>query len=160
MVFVQHGNDGRQHEIFIDDIELAKEYGNARVPGQPQLLDAKGYARHVDIRWSARPGVAAKYVKIYRSEDNRHFIPVGIQWPQYNRYADYTGVEGKTFYYKATYVDSSYNETEFSNIVSASTRAMSDEELLTMVQEANFRYYWEQCEPTSGLAARKSARPP
>lgn len=152
VVFVQHGNDGRQHEIFIDDIELAKEYGNARVPGQPQLLDAKGYARHVDIRWSARPGVAAKYVKIYRSEDNRHFIPVGIQWPQYNRYADYTGVEGKTFYYKATYVDSSYNETEFSNIVSASTRAMSDEELLTMVQEANFRYYWEQCEPTSGLA--------
>ncbi len=29
---------------------------------------------------------------------------------------------------------------------------MTDDELLTMVQEACFRYYWEGAEPNSGLA--------
>lgn len=29
---------------------------------------------------------------------------------------------------------------------------MNDDELMTMVQEASFRYYWEAAEPNSGLA--------
>jgi exo beta-1,2-glucooligosaccharide sophorohydrolase (non-reducing end) len=35
--------------------------------------------------------------------------------------------------------------------VSAATHEMTDDELLTMVQEAGFRYYWEAAEPHSGM---------
>jgi exo beta-1,2-glucooligosaccharide sophorohydrolase (non-reducing end) len=45
-----------------------------------------------------------------------------------------------------------YSETALSNTVSAATKLMTDEELLDMVQEAHFRYYWEGAEKSSGLA--------
>src|ERR1700734_2558080 len=37
-----------------------------------------------------------------------------------------------------------------SEAASASTRELSDDELLTMLQEACFRYYWEGAHPTAG----------
>jgi hypothetical protein len=43
-------------------------------------------------------------------------------------------------------------QSALSEAVSASTRAMSDDELLTMVQEACFRYYWEAAHPNVGMA--------
>src|SRR5690606_20515077 len=48
--------------------------------------------------------------------------------------------------------DHEYRETEFSNVLTASTRPMTDDELLDMIQESNFRYYWEGAETNSGLA--------
>jgi exo beta-1,2-glucooligosaccharide sophorohydrolase (non-reducing end) len=48
-------------------------------------------------------------------------------------------------------VNSSYKESALSETISGSTRAMSDDELLTMVQEACFRYYWEAAHPNAGL---------
>jgi hypothetical protein len=42
--------------------------------------------------------------------------------------------------------------SEPSGTARAETRSMTDEELLTMVQEASFRYYWDGAQPDSGLA--------
>src|SRR5258708_8519802 len=39
-----------------------------------------------------------------------------------------------------------------SSAVSATTREFSDDELLNMLQEACFRYYWEGADPHSGMA--------
>src|SRR5258708_20296697 len=39
-----------------------------------------------------------------------------------------------------------------SSAVSATTREFSDDELLSMLQEACFRYYWEGSDPHSGMA--------
>ena len=69
-----------------------------------------------------------------------------------NRYTDFTGVTGKTYSYKISFLNYQYKETGLSNTVSATTKAMTDDQLLTMVQEACFRYYWEGAENTSGLA--------
>ena len=49
-------------------------------------------------------------------------------------------------------MDYALNESNDSQTVSATTYPMTDEQLLDMVQEANFRYYWEGAEPNSGLA--------
>jgi exo beta-1,2-glucooligosaccharide sophorohydrolase (non-reducing end) len=152
VLFLQNGTDKKKHEIFVDDVELAQGLDIPEVKTKPFLLHAKGYARHVDIEWGLNFDTAAKYIKIYRSEDNKNFIPVGIQLPQFLRYADYTGVTGKKYYYKASFLDRGYRETALSDFSSsATTRPMSDDELLTMVQEANFRYYWEQGDRASGL---------
>jgi exo beta-1,2-glucooligosaccharide sophorohydrolase (non-reducing end) len=120
--------------------------------GAPQLLSAKGYERHIDLAWKKESDPSVKYIKVYRSTDGKTFRPVAIQLPQISGYSDFIGDQKGTLRYKLTYVDQSYRETGFSNEKSASTRPMSDDELLDMIQESNFRYYWEGAEPNSGLA--------
>lgn len=150
--FSQANQDGKQHRVFIDDVELLPGQGATPVSTTPSLIKARGYARHIDIEWKPLNDTAVKWVKVYRSTDGKNFTPLAIQWPLIHRYADYTGETGKTFHYKIAFLDRNYKETKPSAAVAASTRVMSDEELLTMVQEACFRYYWEGAENHSGLA--------
>src|SRR5690606_19594956 len=150
--FFQNDIDGERHIILIDDVELLPEKSRSSITANPSILSAKGFERHVDLTWSPVTDPSVKYIKIYRREREGEFRPVGIQIPQISRYADYTGIPGREYQYRISFLDHNYSETTTSPIVAASTRPMSDEELLTMVQEAAFRYYWEGAEPNSGLA--------
>ena len=48
-------------------------------------------------------------------------------------------------------MDRHYRQSRQSESASASTRELSDDELLTMLQEACFHYYWEAADPHSGM---------
>lgn len=152
IVFSQTGRDGKKHELYVDDILFCSSMSNLPVTLRPVLLSANGYDRHIDLVWDRPADSNIRYVKIYRSEDGKKYTARGIQSPYINRYTDYTGTTGKTFYYRISYLDQQYRETKPTGELSARTRAMTDEELLTMVQEACFRYYWEGAEANSGLA--------
>ncbi len=145
--------DGEEHTLYLDDIELLPATLPAatalQAPGQPA---AKAYERHIDIWWTPRHTGEIKYYRIYRSFDGTNYRPVAIRRPWMNRYADFLGETGRTAYYKITAVDYALNESETSAAVSATTYPMTDDQLLDMVQEAHFRYYWEGAEPRSGLA--------
>jgi hypothetical protein len=151
VAFRQGSADRKEHLIFVDQVEMADQ-GTLSLRSAPKLISAKGFEKHVDISWEPIKDSAVKYVKIYRSGDNRHFHTVGIQSPFISRYADYTDTAGKEFYYKVALLDKNYVESPSSAVLSARTRLLNDEELLDMVQEAHFRYYWEGAEPNSGLA--------
>jgi hypothetical protein len=152
VVFSQHGNDGKEHTVHIDDIELLPASLPVVSAKSIGIKQATGYAKHIDLQWAPIRDTAVKYVKIYRSSDGKKFEPVGIQAPSIHRFADFVNVTGKTFFYKIALVDYSYNESTPSSVTSATTKSMTDEELLTMVQEASFRFYWEGAEAASGLA--------
>lgn len=152
IVFSQNISDGKSHSIYIDDIELTTVSAEKGIAGVPVLSVLKGYGKHIDITWKAPTPGKIKYVKIYRSEDGKVFKPVGIQLPWINRFSDFTGKTGQSFYYKIAFLDNNYNESRLSAAAGAGTRFLSDEELMTMVQEACFRYYWEGAEKNSGLA--------
>lgn len=153
IVFQQASADGKSHHLFIDQVEILPKETDTQLPTMPVLKTVKGYERHVDLSWNPVNPENVKYVKIYRSEDNIHFQPVAVQSPQYaSRYADFTGLPGKTYYYKISYLNYRYRESELSPSVKATTHAMTDDELLDMVQKACFRYYWEGAEANSGLA--------
>jgi len=152
VVFSQNGDDGNKHTIYVDDIEFLSEKTDSPVTAAPVIINSKGYAKHVDISWQPFTDEQVKYVKIYRSENGKDFIPVGVQSPPINRYADFTGVTGKTYNYKISFLNYQYKETGLSKPVSATTEVMTNDQLLTMVQEACFRYYWEGAENVSGLA--------
>jgi exo beta-1,2-glucooligosaccharide sophorohydrolase (non-reducing end) len=156
ILFSQDSDDGSKHTIYVDDIEFLSTKATAPVSAKPVIINCKGYAKHVDISWQPFSDEQVKYVKIYRSENGKS-RPVGIQSPGMHRYADFTGITGKTYSYKISFLDYQYKETGLSNPVSATTKAMTDEQLLTMVQEACFRYYWEGAENTSGLAKENIA---
>lgn len=152
VVFTQQAADGKEHRMNIDQIELISESDINPVKSTPTLNSATGFEKHVDIAWSPISDAGVKYIKIYRSRDNNNFYPVAIQTPQINRYTDFVDETGSKFYYKVSLLDGNYAESAHSSVVSATTKAMSDDELLDMVQQAHFRYYWEGAEANSGLA--------
>lgn len=153
VVFSQNQPSTSDVTIFIDQVELVPAATIAMIiDNAPKAVSAKGYEQHVDITWKKETNPLIRYIKIYRSLNGKDFNPVGIQSPQIAGYSDFTGPQTTPIRYKLTYIDQNYRETGFSSVVTASTRSMTDDELLDMVQLSNFRYYWDGCEPNSGLA--------
>jgi exo beta-1,2-glucooligosaccharide sophorohydrolase (non-reducing end) len=150
---VQGLDDGKPHTLYLDDIEIADDPpASSHPPVAPTGLTAKGYDRHIDLSWTLVADPAPQYYKVYRSYDGEPYAPIGIQTGDRARYEDFLGVSGKSASYKITAVDVTGNESPGSSEVRASTRALTDDELLTMVQEACFRYYWEAAHPNAGMA--------
>jgi hypothetical protein len=153
ITIVQGLDDGKPHTVYIDDIVIEDEVANSgKNPLPPADLTAKGYDRHIDLAWTSSNDTNLRYYKIYRSFDSKTYTPVGIQKASPPRYQDFLDESGKTSYYKISSVDLNYHESRLSAEVKATTRAMNDDELLTMVQEACFRYYWEGGHPIAGMA--------
>jgi hypothetical protein len=143
---------GGRHILYIDDIEFLTNSKATSVEDLPELIATKGYAKHVTLQWKPVESDAIRFIKIYRAEDGNNYKPVGVQSPLLNRYADFTGKTGGKYQYRISFVGYDYKETELSVPLPALTLRMSDNELLTMVQEACFQYYWEAAEKYSGLA--------
>lgn len=154
VVFHQGRADKVRHTLVIDEIRTDDDPPSSElaVPRIPKNLRAAGYDRHVELRWDAvDSGSLGRYV-IYRSFDHQNFEPIGIQLPDITRYSDFLGKPAMTAYYKIAVWDNSYRRSPLSDAVTASTRELSDDELLTMLQEACFRYYWDGADPHSGMA--------
>jgi hypothetical protein len=128
-------------------IDVANRTGGSP---SPQNLKAKAYERHIDLIWDPVPSDQLERYVIYRSDDGKNFQPIGIQVRGITRYTDYLGKPPRTAYYKVAASDSAYRQSQLSEVVTATTRAMTDDELLTMLQEECFRYYWEGANPDSG----------
>jgi len=159
VVFTQNESDSTEHTLILDEITIdglaAPSNDNSALPASlpvPENVHARGYERHIDISWDpiGDPAVA-RYV-VYRSMNGGAFKPIGIQVPAVNRYSDYLGKIGVSARYRVAFSDRQYHLSKFSNVVTASTRQLNDDELLTMLQEACFRYYWEGAHPVAGMA--------
>lgn len=151
--FVQSAHDATLRTLLIDQVKIDYasicEVHRPRLPS-PRGVRATGYERHIDIAWDAVESDALQQYVVYRSFDGRDYHPVGFQAPAITRYADFLGEENRTARYKVAACDRGYQQSKLSAAALASTRSMSDDELLTMLQEACFRYYWEGAHPISG----------
>jgi hypothetical protein len=153
ITIVQGLDDAKPHTVFLDEIVIGDDVANnSNGPTVPLGLSAKGYDRHIDLTWTRSNDSDLRYYKIYRSFDGNKYVPVGIQKGSPTRYEDFLGESSKTAFYKISSVDVNYNESPLSAEIKATTRTMSDEELLTMVQEGCFRYDWEGAHPIAGMA--------
>jgi hypothetical protein len=153
VTIVQSLDDGRPHILYVDDIRIDDANSAPHGPAAaPAALTAKGYDRHIDLSWQADAAPGVESYRIYRSIDGAPFVPIGIQKGHIARYEDFLGASGKSASYRITAVDGEGRESPPSQTVTGATRALSDDELLTMVQEAQFRYYWEGAHPNAGLA--------
>lgn len=151
LIFSQGAADGVHHTVLLDDIRIEDMPKAQQAPPSPQNLQAKGYERHIDVTWNAvdTPNLA-QYV-VYRSIGDAQFLPIGVQRAGVHRFCDFIGDPHSTASYRVTARTSSLFESKPSVPATASTHPMTDDELLTMVQEASFRYYWEAAEPHSGM---------
>ena len=161
IVFTQGAADGASHTLILDEICIdAAQVSD--VPGKipaPQNVASKGYERHIDLSWDPPPANSANDVEryiIYRSEDSQNFQPVGMQVRGITRFTEYLGLGGKPEFYRVTAADAAYHESSPSNVTRAATRdaahLFTDDELLSMLQEETFRYYWDGAHPDSGTS--------
>ncbi len=151
--FIQGNKTSKINKLFIDQIELIKLSDSSKITQTPEIIESKGYERHIDIKWKPITDKDIKYIKIYRSNPDGTFRVVGIQSPWISGFSDFFGESMQTdFKHKITFIDSNYNEYPFSKVRSTVTQRLTDEAFLDMIQEANFRYYWDGEKPNSGLA--------
>lgn len=123
-------------------------------PPAPNDVTAVGHDSRIDLKWQSDMDPNREGYNIYRADseegpftrlnDSTHTAPV---------YSDFFGANDATHYYYVTSVAvRGGGESGPSNITSATSQAMTDEQLLTSVQEAVFRYFWDYGHPVSGLA--------
>ncbi|HEX4285618.1 MAG TPA: glucoamylase family protein [Terracidiphilus sp.] len=157
-IFFEQGKaDDVPHSLLVDEIRIDDEPApSAAVPAAlpvPSNLRAEAFERHVDLKWESKDSDQLAYTLIYRSIDGGPFEAVGLQQPGLHRYADFLGKLNVHVTYKVAVLDKQYRASAFSRPVSAETYPMSDDELLSMLQEECFRYYWERgSHPVSGMA--------
>ena len=153
IVFSQGTADGVAHTLFIDEIEIDNEPSATKVQKVPAPgeLTASGYEQHIDLTWEPAPDDEVERYIIYRSLDGKQFQPVGMQVRGITRYTDFLGQTGQRAFYKVAASDRRYRQSAVSPEASATTRPMSDDQLLTMLQEACFRYYWEGAHAEAGM---------
>lgn len=153
VIFTQGKADGNRHVLYVDEIKLYDDQeGDRTSPEVPGRLSAKGYDSHIDLSWEPVQANDVNYYVVHRSVDGGEFRPLGIQHTGFNRYTDFLGRQGQSVSYKVSAVDENYNTSGLSKSIEASTEKFSDAQLLDMVQEASFRYYWEGAHPDAGLA--------
>jgi hypothetical protein len=166
LIFHQGRSDGVGHQLIIDQIHVADELRmksgvtqrlKSAKPereelGTPTQVAATGYERHVSLEWDGPESVSLAHYVIYRSIHGKPYVPIGIALPGTQRYVDFIGSTGVTASYKVAESDWDNRSSLMSAPVTATTRPMTDDELLTMLQEASFQYYWDGGEPHSGMA--------
>ncbi len=117
---------------------------------------AEGHDSRIDLLWEAARSEDVIGYNIYRAESpdgpydklNADPHPVAV-------YSDFIGENGRTFHYRISRVSSSGRDSVFARNLSAETRKMSEEELLTSIQKATFRYFWDYAHPESGLTRER-----
>jgi hypothetical protein len=154
ITFMQGLDDDEEHTLYLDDFRIRDvSPDDTTAPPAPEAVTVQGYERHFDVSWEPSQADDLLAYRIYRSRDGEEFEPVGTQQGSVSRFADFTGEPPSQAFYRVTALDLEGNESEPSPVSSrAKTREFTDDELLTMVQEASFRYYWEGGHPDAGIA--------
>ena len=136
--------------LFLNSIELSAQLDI------PAGLNAQGYDSHIELNWfkNAEPNLSG--YRIYRAEDSINFELITFIPQSSNSYIDFIGEQDKIFLYKITAINTSNEESGFSDAQTAFTFEMTDEELLTMVQKYTFRYFWDFAHPVSGLTRERN----
>ena len=155
LIFHQGRADAIRHVLIVDDVRVGDEPAQGAADSAltaPEALTAHGYDRHVALHWRAAAHSRASYFLIDRSLDGQPFQAIGIQRPGVDRYSDFLGRPGVRARYRVAAADWAGDASAPSDIVTASTRALSDDELLTMLQKEAFLYYWDASGKHSGMA--------
>ncbi|MEI6234806.1 MAG: glucoamylase family protein [Planctomycetota bacterium] len=115
-----------------------------------ESLTATGYDRRIDLHWLPAATGKERFAVERAERPDGPFVRIATAHRS-NIYSDFIGENNQTFYYRIAHSDA-YP----SPVVSARTRELSDDELLTSIQAATFRYFWDYAHPTSGLIHERS----
>lgn len=155
--FAQHQADGVNHTLFVDDMRVFTGSGTSPIAEPPQGVTATGYDRHIELNWQPNPESYVLSYEIQNSTDN------GTTWNTLKvvnkatpYYLHWAGSSDYSAWYRILAINASNEPSAPSDTVVASTYAATDDEMLDMVQQYTFRYFWDFAHPASGLARERN----
>lgn len=153
LIFSQGAADGVDHVLLVDQIAItsSKALLDNTGPPVPYSIQAKGYERHTQISWKSVDPPQLQHYLIYRSLDGGEFLPIGIQERGLHRFTDYLGKTDQSAKYRVTAATWGGKQSGLSAPAGALTKKLSDDELLSMLQEECFHYYWDSAGAHSGM---------
>lgn len=152
IILRQHHSSEVTNQLFLDQIEfLPTKYSEAPLTSNAVLSKATAYGKHVDLQWQVPLTPSIRYVKIYRSLDNKEFKAVAIRPTYMLRSLDYVPVLDKKYYYKIAWVDYNYRESPFSEVLEVEPKQLNEDQLLDLIQLANVNYFIENYDINSGM---------
>jgi hypothetical protein len=157
--FAQNLADNTQHTLLIDDVRVYAGNGFSPPVSAPQGLTAKGYDSHVFLNWHKNPESNVGGYEIYQSSDGgSSFTLRAAVGSNDTIFTDFVRAQGTNLFlkYKINALNEANEPSGFSDIVNVSTYDMTDDQLLEMVQEATFRYFWDFAHPASGMARERN----
>ena len=157
--YTQDVADGQEHTIYVDDVKVFKGSGTSPPVSAPKGLSAKGYESHAFLSWTPNPESNVSGYEIYRSADGgQTFTRKGVAPADLCMFTDDLRTLGNNLQVKycITALNNVGDPSVFSDTVTAITHVFDDEELLDMVQEATFRYFWDYGHPASGMARERN----
>ena len=126
------------------------------LPAASVGFTATGHDSRIDLVWDQPEPSDVDGWNVWRAgQAGGQFYRLNARPLGHTVCSDFLGENGQTFFYRITGV-SGERDVSTSAVVSATSRAMTDDELLTSVQEATFRYFWHYAHPVSGLAREGS----
>lgn len=154
IIFGQGNADGIEHTLYIDEVRTYRGTGEIEVPFTPEGLTAAGYDSHVELKWE--PVAEADEYQVFQSSDG------GANFTLRNKtsdtiFIDFVAAQGANLdlQYRITALNQGH-ASDPSETVSVSTAEFTDEELLNMVQQYTFRYFWDFAHPMSGMARERN----
>ncbi len=152
IILRQHHASEVTNQLFLDQIEfLPTKYSEAPLTSNAVLSKVTAYGKHVDLQWQVPLTPSIRYVKIYRSSDNKEFKAVAIRPTYMLRSLDYIPVLDKKYYYKIAWVDYNYRESPFSEVLEVEPKQLNEDQLLDLIQLANVNYFVENYDINSGM---------
>lgn len=157
--FAQNLTDGVTHTLLVDDMRVFKDDGVSPPAAQPTGVAAMGYDSHVEITWNPNPGNNLNGYEVQRSTDGGiNWLTVAVADRNSTRHIDWVRSLGTAV--NASYRIRALNTANEPSLPSdpaiASTRIFNDDELLDMVQEYTFRYFYDFAHPASGMARERN----
>jgi len=152
IILRQHHSSSVTNQVFLDQIEfLPSKYSEAPLTSNAVLSKAQAYGKHIDLVWQIPLTPSIRYVKIYRSENNKDFKAVGIRPTYMLRCLDYVPLLDKKYFYKIAWVDYNYRESPFSDVLEVEPKKLDENQLLDLVQLANVNYFIDNYDVNSGM---------
>ncbi|NTW23316.1 MAG: T9SS type A sorting domain-containing protein [Lentimicrobium sp.] len=156
--FAQNATDNLPHTLLVDDMRVFAGSGASLPASKPTGLIAEGYDSHIKLEWNANPETDINGYEIWCSTDaGATFSIVAVTDNSTISYDDWVRDIGTAVsaVYQIRALNLSNEPSEFSDPASATTRVFSDEELIGMVQEYTFRYFYDYAHPVSGMARER-----
>ena len=154
----QKNADGVQHTAFIDEIRVVKKNGGGTgAPEPPAGLRAEGFDSRIDVNWQPILGDGQVQYFVFGADDAAGpFVRLTKVAHEPMWYSDFFGENDQTRFYYVTSLNSNFQQSIPSDTVSATSAAMSEDELLTSVQQAAFRFFYDYGHPASGLTRERT----
>lgn len=120
--------------------------------GENSALTAMGYEHHVELQWERGTDNVDSYRVLVGTNGKDFSLRATVSDTIYLDFVNDLGTDLQ-LYYKVEAVSAGKVKTH--GEVQVSTREMSEEQLLDMVQFYTFRYFWDGAEPNSGMARER-----